>query len=156
MDTSWRAKIGKITIALLERFPSLPLSVRDILFAPFSWIYVYCVNNVSNWYSVRANYQKLVEWIFYWVLSIGFWYFTTFIRSKANCFCCCCCCYLGTGLFGAGIAFPQYVVDGGGSQEPWVGFKRSIYQVDLMVESLLGSVGQPTSVFQGLEEKCKL
>jgi hypothetical protein len=36
-------------------------------------------------------------------------------------------------LFGGGIAFPQDVVDGGGHREPWVGFKRSIQQVDLMV-----------------------
>jgi hypothetical protein len=38
-----------------------------------------------------------------------------------------------SGLFGGGIAFPQDLVDGGGNREPWVGFKRSIEQVDLMV-----------------------
>ena len=37
-------------------------------------------------------------------------------------------------LFGGGIAFPQDLIDGGGNREPWVGFKRSIEQVDLMVE----------------------
>ena len=36
-------------------------------------------------------------------------------------------------LFGAGVAFPQDVVDGGGGREPWVGFKRSAEQTDLMV-----------------------
>lgn len=37
-------------------------------------------------------------------------------------------------LFGGGIAFPQDLVDGGGNREPWVGFKRSVEQVDLMVD----------------------
>lgn len=37
-------------------------------------------------------------------------------------------------LFGGGIAFPQDLIDGGGNREPWVGFKRSIEQVDLMVD----------------------
>ena len=61
-----------------------------------------------------------------------------------------------TGLFGAGIAFPQYVVEGGGEQEPWVGFKRSIEQVDLMAERLLKdntfqrSIQSPTTVGLGL------
>jgi len=36
-------------------------------------------------------------------------------------------------LFGCGIGYPQYHVDGGGTAEPWVGFKRTILQVELMV-----------------------
>ena len=36
-------------------------------------------------------------------------------------------------LFGGGIAFPQDLVDGAGHREPWVGFKRSVEQVELMV-----------------------
>jgi hypothetical protein len=40
------------------------------------------------------------------------------------------------GLFGGGIAFPQDLIDGGGNREPWVGFKRSIEQVDLMVRAM--------------------
>ena len=39
------------------------------------------------------------------------------------------------GLFGGGIGFPQDLVDGGGNVEPWVGFKRSVEQVQLMVEA---------------------
>ena len=42
----------------------------------------------------------------------------------------------GVLLFGGGIAFPQDLIDGGGNKEPWVGFKRSIEQVDLMVDVL--------------------
>jgi hypothetical protein len=41
-----------------------------------------------------------------------------------------------SGLFGGGIAFPQDLIDGGGNREPWVGFKRSIEQVDLMVRAM--------------------
>ncbi|MFX8910926.1 hypothetical protein ABTN03_19935, partial [Acinetobacter baumannii] len=36
------------------------------------------------------------------------------------------------GLFGGGIAFPQSYRDGEGEVEPWVGFKRSIEQTDIM------------------------
>lgn len=39
-------------------------------------------------------------------------------------------------LFGGGIAFPQNYTDGGGGVEPWVGFKRSIEQIDLMVKNI--------------------
>ncbi|RYY84748.1 hypothetical protein EON63_08625 [archaeon] len=38
------------------------------------------------------------------------------------------------GLFGGGIAFPQDLVDDEGEVEPWVGFKRSIEQTDLMIK----------------------
>lgn len=44
-----------------------------------------------------------------------------------------------SGLFGGGIAFPQDLIDGGGSREPWVGFKRSIEQVDIMVGAMQGA-----------------
>jgi hypothetical protein len=44
-------------------------------------------------------------------------------------------------LFGGGIAFPQDLIDGGGAREPWVGFKRSIEQVDLMVAAYRDSCG---------------
>ena len=43
-------------------------------------------------------------------------------------------------LFGAGIAFPQHVVDAGGNRGPWVGFKRSILQTDLMVNHFLDTI----------------
>lgn len=39
------------------------------------------------------------------------------------------------GIFGGGIAFPQNHRDEEGDIEPWVGFKRSIEQTDLMLES---------------------
>jgi hypothetical protein len=42
-------------------------------------------------------------------------------------------------LFGGGIAFPRDLIDGGGAREPWVGFKRSIEQVDLMVAAYTAS-----------------
>lgn len=42
----------------------------------------------------------------------------------------------GSALFGNGIGFPQDHIDGGGRIEPWVGFKRSIEQVDLMLAAL--------------------
>lgn len=44
-------------------------------------------------------------------------------------------------LFGAGIAFPQDLIDGGGNVEPWVGFKRSAVQVSLMVQAYLSHRG---------------
>jgi hypothetical protein len=39
------------------------------------------------------------------------------------------------GLFGGGIAFPQDYRDEEGEIEPWVGFKRSIEQTELMIET---------------------
>lgn len=39
------------------------------------------------------------------------------------------------GLFGGGIAFPQDYLDDDGEIEPWVGFKRSIEQTALMIET---------------------
>jgi hypothetical protein len=38
------------------------------------------------------------------------------------------------GLFGAGIAFPQNYRDEEGEVEPWVGVKRTIEQIDVIVE----------------------
>lgn len=46
----------------------------------------------------------------------------------------------GSNLFGAGIAFPQDYIDGGGEREPWVGFKRSIEQVDLMMAAFAQNI----------------
>jgi hypothetical protein len=40
-------------------------------------------------------------------------------------------------LFGSGIAFPQDVIDGANERHPWVGFKRSIEQVDIMMDTFL-------------------
>ena len=48
-------------------------------------------------------------------------------------------------LFGGGIAFPQDLIDGGGNREPWVGFKRSVEQVDLMVDAF-GKGNCPSSM----------
>jgi hypothetical protein len=39
----------------------------------------------------------------------------------------------GSNLFGCGIAFPHDFIDEEGDSEPWVGFKRSIEQVDSML-----------------------
>ena len=38
----------------------------------------------------------------------------------------------GKNIFGGGIAYPQDTIEGDGRREPWVGFKRSIEQTDLM------------------------
>ena len=43
-----------------------------------------------------------------------------------------------SNLFGAGIAFPQHHVNEVGEQEPWIGFKRSVLQVDLMIDQSVG------------------
>lgn len=71
------------------------------------------------------------------------------LTSGANMICSlpsCCCCpkqkpqatTVPKGrLFGGGIAFPQDLIDGGGNREPWVGFKRSVEQVDLMMDVFL-------------------
>lgn len=40
------------------------------------------------------------------------------------------------GLFGGGIAYPQNYRDDENEVEPWVGFKRSIEQTDLIVDIL--------------------
>lgn len=39
------------------------------------------------------------------------------------------------GIYGGGIAYPQNHRDEEGEIEPWVGFKRSIEQTDLMLEA---------------------
>mmetsp|Transcript_8792 Transcript_8792/g.7859 ORF Transcript_8792/g.7859 Transcript_8792/m.7859 type:complete len:412 (-) Transcript_8792:14-1249(-) len=36
-------------------------------------------------------------------------------------------------LFGGGIAYPQYHMYSNNTSEPWIGFKRSIEQIDLMI-----------------------
>jgi hypothetical protein len=39
------------------------------------------------------------------------------------------------GLFGGGIAFPQDYIHDDGEREPWVGFRRSIEQTELMINA---------------------
>lgn len=41
-------------------------------------------------------------------------------------------------IFGGGIAYPQDTIEGDGRREPWVGFKRSIEQTELMTGAYHG------------------
>eukprot|EP01038_Epipyxis_sp_PR26KG_P009378 gene9378-12636_t len=47
--------------------------------------------------------------------------------------------HYSSGLFGIGIAFPQDILIEDNTREPYVGFKRSILQTDLIIEKALSS-----------------